>query len=85
VQRTGVGPDIELVPVKVAANRRREGDRAHALPGADEPPPPRGRVEESRCTQARKIADPAVACALAFIDAGGVDSFLVAREAEKKL
>ncbi len=82
VQRTGVGPDIELVPAQGAGggSRRREADRAHALPGADEPLPPRARVEESRCAPARKDLDPALACALAFIKAGGIDTFLVASE-----
>jgi len=79
VQRTGVGPDIELVPVPRADApnpRRREGDRDHALPGADEPPPPKARVEESRCAPARKNADRALACALAFIQSGGIGSFV---------
>jgi carboxyl-terminal processing protease len=76
VQRTGVGPDIELVPLQ-KATRRRESDRAHALPGADEPPAPKARVEEARCARAGK-KDLALACALAFIEAGGVDTFVAA-------
>ncbi len=80
VQRTGVGPDIELVPVAAVGNRRREADRARALAGADEPPPPKARVEEGRCGRPLRKADPALACALAFIDAGGMDGFLVAAD-----
>lgn len=82
VQRTGVGPDIELLPAQAAASasRRRETDTAHALSGAEEPPPPKARVEESRCAPVRKAIDPALACALAFIEAGGLDAFLVAVE-----
>jgi carboxyl-terminal processing protease len=76
VQRTGVGPDIELLPLQTAS-RRRERDRAHALPGTDEPPGPKARVEEARCAGAGK-KDLALACALAFIDAGGVDTFIAA-------
>ena len=51
VQRTGVGPDIELVAGawKHGGHARREADRAQALPGADEPLPPKARVEQSRC------------------------------------
>jgi len=81
VQRTGVGPDIELLPAEGTApgTRRRESDRAQALPGAEEPPPPRARVEESRCAPPT-ARDPALACALAFIAAGGLDAFLVAVE-----
>jgi carboxyl-terminal processing protease len=83
VQRTGVGPDIELVPVAAVGNRRREADRARALAGADEPPPPKARVEEGRCGRTLRKADPALACALAFIDAGGIDGFLTAAEPVK--
>jgi carboxyl-terminal processing protease len=82
VQRTGVGPDIELVPAQEpgARGRRREADRANAMAGADEPLPPRARVEESRCAPARKDLDPGIACALALIEAGGIDGFMVALE-----
>jgi carboxyl-terminal processing protease len=82
VQRTGVGPDIELVaaPGNTAGARRREADRAHALPGADEPPPPKARVEQSRCAAAQANVDPALACALGFLGAGGIDGFLIALE-----
>ncbi len=85
VQRTGIGPDIELVaaPGNTAAARRREADRAQALPGADEPLPPKARVEQSRCAAARANTDPALACALVFLDAGGLDTFLTALESAK--
>ena len=80
VQRTGVGPDIELVAAPAtttAGTRRREADRAQALPGADEPLPPKARVEQSRCPAPEANVDPALACALAFLNAGGIDTFLV--------
>jgi carboxyl-terminal processing protease len=82
VQRTGVGPDIELLaaPVTTATVVRREADRPQALPGADEPLPPKVRVEQSRCAPPRKEVDPALACALAFIRAGGIETFLVSLE-----
>jgi carboxyl-terminal processing protease len=82
VQRTGVGPDIELLaePGRTASARRREADQAQALPGAEEPSPPKARVEPSRCATAQANADPALACALAFLDAGGIDTFLAALE-----
>jgi carboxyl-terminal processing protease len=82
VQRTGVGPDIELVapPGNAAGVRRREADQPQALPGADEPLPPKARVEQSRCAPAQANVDAALACALAFLDAGGIDTFLVALE-----
>ena len=82
VQRTGVGPDIELVaaPGNSAVAQRREADQAQALPGADEPLPPKARVEQSRCAAAQANIDPALACALVFLDAGGIDTFLVTLE-----
>ena len=80
VQRTGVGPDIELIaaPVSTAGSGRREADRPLALPGADEPLPPKARVEQARCPLPRMDADPALACALAFLEAGGIETFLAA-------
>ncbi|HYI87486.1 MAG TPA: S41 family peptidase [Burkholderiales bacterium] len=79
VQRTGVGPDIELfTEAATASGSRREADRAHALPGADEPLPPKARVEQTRCAPAQKTVDPGLACALAFLEAGGMETFLVA-------
>jgi carboxyl-terminal processing protease len=82
VQRTGVGPDIELVaaPEATANSARREADRERALPGADEPLPPKARVEQSRCALPREAFDPGLACALAFLKAGEIDTFLVALE-----
>jgi carboxyl-terminal processing protease len=87
VQRTGVGPDIEIVPAKQATSsgaRRREADRTHALPGTEEPPPPKARVEESQCAPAAKVPDPALACALAYIQAGAIDSFVAALETTQR-
>jgi hypothetical protein len=82
VQRTGLGPDIELVPAPEtpAETGRREADRPRALPGADEPPPPKARVEQSRCANTRANTEPALACALAFLDAGDIAAFLVSLE-----
>jgi C-terminal processing protease CtpA/Prc len=83
VQRTGLGPDIELVPAPEtpAEAGRREADRPRALPGADEPPPPKARVEQSRCANTRANTESALACALAFLDAGDIAAFLVSLEA----
>ena len=80
VQRTGVGPDIELVAraATTAAPLRREADRAQALPGADEPPAPKARVDQSRCVSPREDLDRALACAIAFVHAGSIDTFIAA-------
>jgi len=81
VQRTGVGPDIELVlapAAPVGRGGRREADREHALPGVDEPAPPKARVEPSRCAAPKSGGDPAIACALAFLKSGAIETFLAA-------
>jgi carboxyl-terminal processing protease len=85
VQRTGVGPDIELVaaPETAASNARREADRERALPGADEPPPPKARVEQSRCTLPREGFDAGLACALGFLRAGEIGAFVAALETQE--
>jgi hypothetical protein len=84
VQRTGVGPDIELL--ETPGNRtwewRREADRELALPGGDEPLPPKARVDGSRCASARASVDAALACALVFLEAGGIEPFLMALDTE---
>ncbi|HXF66322.1 MAG TPA: S41 family peptidase [Burkholderiales bacterium] len=83
VERTGVGPDVELVYADGSGtgSRRREAAQGHALPGAGEPVPPKARLEASRCALARQDLDPALACALAFVQAGGIEAFVEAFEA----
>ena len=77
MQRTGIGPDIELVTEENAGRAiRRQADRANALPGADEPLPPKARVEEARCAKPHKLIEPALACAVAYLQAAGIDAFL---------
>ena len=84
VQRTGVAPDVELVtPAGTTREIRREADREHSLFGSDEPPAPKARVEQSRCSRPDASADPALACAVRFLNAGGIDSFVVALEPEE--
>jgi carboxyl-terminal processing protease len=81
VQRTGVGPDIELVTAPATPaprGGRREADRPKALPGAEEPAPPKARVEQARCPRPQKDTDQALACALVFLRAGAIDTFLAA-------
>ena len=82
VQRTGVVPDIELLAPTEKTGRaaQREADRPQALPGADEPPPPKARVEQSQCPAPRKEIDAPLGCALALLSAGSIDNFLVALE-----
>ena len=80
VQRTGIGPDIELVaPQDAPAPRsgRREQDGLHALPGAQEPPPPRARIEQARCARApQSEQDRALGCAIAFLKSGTLEGFV---------
>lgn len=78
VQRTGIGPDIELVAPQNAPPRfgRREQDRAQALPGAQEPLPPKARIEQERCPRPPQGEDRALGCAIAFLKAGALDRFV---------
>ena len=78
VQLSGVVPDIELIaaPRNTGWEWRREAERANALPGTGEPSPPRARVKESRCAAGGARADAALDCALAFLQAGGIEAFL---------
>lgn len=78
VQRAGVSPDIELLAATPAPGpRRREADRAHALPGSDDVPvAPKARVEQARCAPPKPQDDQALACALAFLRAGDIGAFL---------
>ena len=77
VQRSGVVPDIELLEATPAqVPRRREADRAHALPGSeDAPAAPKVRLEQARCAPT-KPDDPALACAMAFLRTGDIDAFV---------
>jgi carboxyl-terminal processing protease len=75
VQRTGVGPDIELMSEPVAGARAARR-LSNGLPGADEPPPPKAQVEQARCAPPKTGSDQGLACALAFIKAGSVDAFV---------
>ena len=82
-QRTGIGPDIELIPPgdkPAPRSGRREGDRARALPGAEEPAPPKARIEQGRCPRPPQGEDLALGCTLAFLKAGGLQKFLAALE-----
>ena len=77
VQRTGVGPDIELLADADAnAPRRREADRPQTLPGADEPAPPKASIAQSRCPLPRAEIDSALACAIAFLQTGRIETFV---------
>ena len=44
-------------------------------PGTDEPAPPKAMVEQARCVPVKE-KDPALACALAYLNAGGIAPFL---------
>ncbi len=81
VQRVGVSPDIELVVApgtQEVRMGRREADRQNALPGADAPAPPMASVVQTRCPRPREGTDLALSCALAYVKAGGVETFVAA-------
>jgi C-terminal peptidase prc len=74
VQKTGVGPDIELLTPALAAEKRRD------IEGTDPPRLPLARVEQGRCPAVVKAADPALSCALAYLQAGTIDAFVTGLE-----
>ncbi|HZN48625.1 MAG TPA: S41 family peptidase [Ramlibacter sp.] len=70
VQKTGVFPDIELL---AAASPQKEGPSEREAPVP--PGAPQARVEQAQCAAIVKAADAALACAVAYLQAGGVDAF----------
>lgn len=71
VQKVGVTPDIELMGPAVRSAARDDAAQA-----------PKLRVDQARCRAALKEPDPALACALGFVQAAGADAFLAALPAE---
>jgi carboxyl-terminal processing protease len=66
VQRVGVGPDIELLPAPAG-----EGAGGPAEVAA-----PQARVDQASCSAVVKSPDPALACALTYLQAGSVERFV---------
>ena len=74
VHRIGVAPDIELLastssPASPAAATSQQS------PDAALPRTARARVDPARC-KALAVSDPALSCAVAYLQAGGVDAFV---------
>jgi carboxyl-terminal processing protease len=70
VQKTGVFPDIELLAAAPPQGEAASEREAPVPPGI-----PQARVEQSQCAAIVKAADAALACAVAYLRAGGVDAF----------
>jgi carboxyl-terminal processing protease len=70
VQKTGVFPDIELLAAP-ASPKEAAGEREAPVP----PGIPMARVEQAQCSAVVKAADAALACAVDYLRAGGVDAF----------
>lgn len=66
VQKSGVAPDIELL----ADEARRDGE------AVDLPRTPLARVEQKRCGAVFKASDLALSCAVAYLQAANVESFV---------
>jgi carboxyl-terminal processing protease len=75
VQRTGVAPDIELLAPPREGDGPGDAASARAPGEADPTRLPALRVEQGRCS-ALKPADPALACALAYLRSGNADAFV---------
>jgi carboxyl-terminal processing protease len=70
VQKTGVFPDIELLAASTSSSEAAAEREAPVPPGI-----PMARVEQAQCSAVVKAADAALACAVDFLRAGGVDAF----------
>ena len=68
VQKTGVNPDIELLGM--ATSDDRPAEPASVLR------PSLARVEQARCGAIYKSADPALSCAVAYLEAANMDAFV---------
>lgn len=68
VQSAGVMPDVELLAATAAptmTSMASSGEQG-----------PRARIEQARCGAVIKSPDPALSCALAFLQAGSLDDFM---------
>jgi carboxyl-terminal processing protease len=76
VHRLGLAPDIELLAS--AGNEAARAPAASTKGQADAAPPrmAKVRVDPGRC-RTPKVSDPALACAVAYLLAGSIDSFVV--------
>jgi carboxyl-terminal processing protease len=70
VQKIGVFPDIELLATAASSTEAAPEREAPVPPGI-----PMARVEQAQCSAVVKAADAALACAVDFLRAGGVDAF----------
>ena len=74
VHRIGVAPDIELL-ASSGSEAARESERAHRPSDAAPPRIAKVRVDPVRCTPL-KVSDPPLSCAVAYLLAGGIDTFV---------
>ena len=82
LHRIGVAPDIELIapaksetaPATVVSSPPLLAEATLTTP-ATPPRPVRARVDPARC-KALAAPDPALSCAVAYLNAGGVDAFV---------
>jgi carboxyl-terminal processing protease len=65
VQAAGVTPDVELLAATATAPTTSVSDQV-----------PRARIEQAHCGGVIKAPDPALSCAVAYLQAGSLDDFL---------
>lgn len=79
LHRIGVAPDIELLASTSSQASPSSSPSATTTsqqsPDAAPPRAVRARVDPARC-KALAVSDPALACAVAYLQAGGVDAFV---------
>jgi carboxyl-terminal processing protease len=66
VQGTGVAPDVELLAL-APAGEAPDASSAHAPPA---------RIEQGRCSAAHPAPDPALACAVVYLQSGSIHRFI---------
>jgi carboxyl-terminal processing protease len=75
VNRVGVSPDIELLGSPAGDSARAGSGRGEAAVDAAPPRMAKASVDARRCAPL-KAGDPALSCAVAYLQAGGIDPFV---------
>lgn len=78
VQKIGVSPDIELVAAAPAAAADGAAEEGPGQAGPVPPQPFRVAVQQARCSAVLKAPDPALACAVAYLQVGNLEDFIAA-------
>ena len=73
VQKVGVAPDLEFIAVTAKAGTAPGESVTAAVPAV---PPPKSRIDPSRCPAVYKAADAALSCAVGYLMSGNAEAFV---------